>query len=75
VIVDELGQIYIADCGNDRVMRWCKEAKEGTIVVGRNRTGKQSNQFSCPNGLSFDRQNNLYVVERNNHRIQKFDIL
>jgi sugar lactone lactonase YvrE len=74
VIVDQLGQIYVADDDNHRVMRWCKGAKEGTIVVGGNGKGEQSNQFSGPTGLSFDRQGNLYVADWGNNRIQKFEI-
>jgi sugar lactone lactonase YvrE len=74
VIVDQLGQIYVADWGNHRVMRWCRGAKEGTIVVGRNGREKQSNQLNAPISLSFDRQGNLYVADRGYHRIQKFEI-
>jgi sugar lactone lactonase YvrE len=64
----------VADVGNDRVMRWCKGAKEGTIVVGGNGRGQQSNQLNGPIDLSFDRQGNLYVADWGNHRIQKFEI-
>jgi hypothetical protein len=39
VIVDQWGQIYVADYDNHRVMRWCDGAKEGTIVVGGNGEG------------------------------------
>ena len=71
---DQLGQIYVADYGNHRVMRWCQGAKQGTIVVGGNGQGQQSNQLNGPRGLSFDRQGNLYVVDSSNDRIQKFEI-
>ena len=36
--------------------------------------GQQSNQFSGPKGLFFDRQGNLYVADWGNHRIQKFEM-
>ncbi len=74
VFVDQLDQIYVADSGNDRVMRWCSGAKEGTVVVGANGKGKQSNQFNGPIDLSFDPKGNLYVSDYNNHRIQKFEV-
>ncbi len=74
VIVDQWGQIYVADYDNHRVMRWCQGAKEGTIIVGGNGGGEQSNQFNRPSSLFFDREGNLYVTERYNHRIQKFEI-
>jgi sugar lactone lactonase YvrE len=53
----------VADFDKNRVIRWCKRAKEGTIVVGGNEKGEQSNQFNDPRGLSVDRQGNLYVVD------------
>jgi len=74
VIVDQLGQLYVADECNDRVMRWCKGAKEGTIVVGGNGKGQQPNQVNRPSSLSFDRQGNLHVADCYNSRIQKFAV-
>jgi sugar lactone lactonase YvrE len=74
VIVNHLGQIYVADWDNHRVMRWCKGAKEGTIFVGGNGVGRHSTQFYHPSGLSFDRQGNLYVADCENNRLQKFEI-
>jgi hypothetical protein len=55
-------------------MRWLKGETEGSVVVGGNRQGAQANQLNAPVGLSFDRQNNVYVVDHNNQRIQKFNI-
>ncbi|CAF4029967.1 unnamed protein product, partial [Adineta steineri] len=75
VIVNDLGQIYVADSGNDRIMRWCEGKEEGEIVVGGNGEGIQSNQLYSPRGLSFDDEGNLYVVDRGNHRVQKFEII
>jgi DNA-binding beta-propeller fold protein YncE len=69
VIVDQLGQIYVADQINDRVMHWFQGAREGTILVGGNGRGQNSNQLYGPTGLSFDRQGNLYVADRWNDRI------
>jgi sugar lactone lactonase YvrE len=74
VIVDPLGQIYITDSSNHRVMRWCKGATEGTIVAGRYEEGEQFNQLTGPSGLSFDREGNLFVVDGGNDGIQKFEI-
>ncbi|CAF0931414.1 unnamed protein product [Adineta steineri] len=73
VIVDDLGQIYVADSWNNRVMRWCEGDKEGEIVVGGNGEGNQSTQLSYPIGLSLDNEQDLYVAENGNHRIQKYE--
>ena len=36
--------------------------------------GSGDGQFQNPRGVAFDCKNNLYVVDGNNHRIQKFDV-
>ena len=75
VVVDQLDTVYVADAViNDRIMRWAKGATKGSVIVGGNGRGGQSNQFNVPIGLSFDRHGNLYVVEHENHRVQKFNI-
>ena len=73
IIVDQLGSVYIAEKGNNRVVRWLKGAKEGTIVVGGT-GGEQANQFYSPRDLSFDEENNLYVLDGDNNRVQKFHV-
>jgi hypothetical protein len=55
-------------------MLWPKDASQGHIVVSGNGKGKQPNQLDCLTGLWFDRQGNLYVIDRRNIRAQKFDI-
>jgi sugar lactone lactonase YvrE len=74
VVVDQLGTVYVADFGNDRIMRWVKGATQGSVIVGGNGIGEQSSQLNLPIGLSFDRHGNLYVVDYGNHRVQKFNI-
>ncbi|CAF3708283.1 unnamed protein product [Rotaria socialis] len=75
LFVDTLGTLYVADSYNDRVMRWTQgDKKQGTVIVGGNSEGEGANQFSGPVGLSFDRHGNLYVVDYNNHRVQRFSI-
>ncbi|CAF0742185.1 unnamed protein product [Adineta steineri] len=61
------------DYGNHRVMRGCEGKEEGEIVGGGNGQGNQSNQLHCPMGVSFDNEENLYVVDQGNHRIQKYE--
>ncbi|CAF3462847.1 unnamed protein product [Rotaria socialis] len=75
IFVDTLGTLYVVDQGNHRVMRWTQgDKKQGTVIVGGNGYGVGANQFSAPYGLSFDRYGNLYVVDQNNHRVQRFFI-
>jgi DNA-binding beta-propeller fold protein YncE len=74
VTVDQMGNVYVADSSNNRIMCWPKGSREGRIIVGGNGCGEESNQFNYLRGLSFDRQGNLYIVDRDNNRVQKFDI-
>ncbi|CAF5068775.1 unnamed protein product, partial [Rotaria sp. Silwood1] len=74
VVVDQLGTVYVAEEWNNRIMRWPKGATQGSVIVGVNGSGEQSNQLDRPIGLSFDRHGNLYVVDWGNHRVQKFEL-
>ncbi|CAF3410258.1 unnamed protein product, partial [Rotaria socialis] len=75
IFVDTLGTLYVADFGNHRVMRWTQgDKKQGTVIVGGDGPGAGANQFSNPDGLSFDRQGNLYVADLDNNRVQRFSI-
>ncbi|CAM4759515.1 unnamed protein product [Rotaria magnacalcarata] len=75
LFVDTLGTLYVTEYGNSRVMRWTQgDKKQGTVIVGGNGQGAEANQFHYPVDLSFDRHGNLYVVDRNNHRVQRFSI-
>ncbi|CAF1115929.1 unnamed protein product [Adineta steineri] len=75
VITDDLGQIYVADRENHRIMRWCEGKEEGEIVVGGNGQGNQSRQMNFPTGLSFDEEGNLYVADCLNRLIVKFELI
>ncbi|CAF5129969.1 unnamed protein product, partial [Rotaria sp. Silwood1] len=48
VVVDQLGTVYVADAGNDRIMRWPKGATQGSVIVDGNGSGEQSNQLNGP---------------------------
>ncbi|CAF3477270.1 unnamed protein product [Rotaria socialis] len=75
IFVDTLGTLYVADTLNNRVMRWTQGyKKQGTVIVGGNGEGEGANQFNAPIDLSFDRYGNLYVVDHNNARVQRFSI-
>ncbi|CAF4516656.1 unnamed protein product, partial [Rotaria sp. Silwood2] len=48
VVVDQVGTVYVADGGNDRIMRWPKGATQGSVIVGGNGEGEQSNKLNGP---------------------------
>ncbi|CAF1140465.1 unnamed protein product [Adineta ricciae] len=69
------GQIYITDCSNHRVVRWCEGGREGEVVAGGNDQDSRTDQLSCPRGISFDSEGYFCVSDCDNHRVQKFVLI
>ena len=73
------GSFYISDgYGNSRVMKF---SKDGTFLFewGKNgpdyklNKGDKVGEFNIPHGIDLDQNGNVYVADRENNRIQKFD--
>jgi sugar lactone lactonase YvrE len=66
--------IYIADTGNNRVVRWTTNyAAGGTCIVGcTGGSGSAANKLNNPRDVKFDASGNLYVSDQGNNRVQKF---
>ncbi len=68
VTVDTDDNIYVADCGNNRVQKF---DSQGVFISKVGTSGSGSLQFSRPVDICFNHHDNhLYVVDSNNHRIQ-----
>ena len=69
------GDIFITDgYGNHRVMKFSKDYKFIKQWGGGPDTkGNADGQFDLPHSISIDWQDKLYVLDRENHRIQMFD--
>lgn len=84
VTLDNLGNLWVADGGNNRIIRFPVSAgvisKTADIVIGQadfttggdysNGTGL--NQLASPSSIGFDNTGNLYVADRGNNRILKY---
>ena len=68
IFVDESLNLYVADCGNNRVQLFPPERVLGDTVVGR-KSAQYIISLSCPSGVTLDAQNYLFIVDSNNHRI------
>jgi hypothetical protein len=75
VFLDAAKNIYVVDGNNNRVQKFpagSTSSTNGVTVAGGNGAGSAANQLSGPTGLYIDGGGNLYVVDGNNARIQKF---
>src|SRR2546425_3996350 len=68
---DSAGDTFISDgYVNSRI---AKIDKDGNWIKSWGEPGDQPGQFSTPHSIAVDAQNNIYVADRGNHRIQVFD--
>jgi len=68
---DSAGNTYISDGYiNSRV---AKVDKDGNWIKSWGEPGNQPGQFNTPHSIASDAQNNIYVADRGNGRIQVFD--
>jgi sugar lactone lactonase YvrE len=70
--VDASENIYIADTGNNRVMRWASGGSTGVIVAGTNTSGNSLNQLNYPYGVWVDSSSNVFVTDESNQRVMKW---
>ena len=68
---DSAGNIFVADgYGNSRVAKF---DKNGKFIKSWGQRGTEPGQFNLPHTIAVDAQNNVYVGDRENKRIQVFD--
>jgi DNA-binding beta-propeller fold protein YncE len=68
---DSEGSTYISDgYVNSRI---AKVDKDGNWLMSWGEPGSQPGQFNTPHSIAVDVQNNIYVADRGNRRIQVFD--
>ena len=78
---DSFGQLQGIACGNNgmwAVADWSKNCvhifdNQDKLVKRVGSQGDGSGQFVCPFDVAFDENNELYVTDSCNHRVQKFD--
>ena len=44
----------------------------GTYITKFGSAGSGDGQFNAPYGITFDKNNDIYVADSRNHRVQKF---
>ena len=67
ILVTASLDLYVADCGNNRVQFFSLGQSNGTTVAGNGVSGTII--LSCPAAISLDGDGYLFIVDQNNHRI------
>ncbi len=68
IFVDVNLDLYVADCGNDRIQLFQPGESNGTTVAG-SKLPNPTISLNCPSGIVLDALKYLFIVDRNNHRI------
>ena len=79
IAFDSQDNLYIADgYTNGRIAKYTKGGawvtSWGSRGAGGPRGDQNPGQFNTPHNIAVDRQDNVYVADRNNRRIQVFDV-
>ena len=73
VALDPMGNMYVADRGNQRIQFFLSGETSGTTILGRTGICGNSSTLLCtPSEVILDSQLNLYVADSDNNRVQKF---
>lgn len=64
-------QIYVADTGNNRVVR--VDGMSGSNPVTFGTQGSGVGQFTEPRGIALDKQGRIYIADNGNHRVVRID--
>jgi sugar lactone lactonase YvrE len=74
LFVDNVGNIYVADAGNNRVQEFpsgSTSATNGITIAGGNGQGSAVDQLYSPEHVIVDTSGNIYIADLGNYRIQK----
>ena len=70
VAVDDGGEVFVADQGNDRIVEL---SAEGSVLRQWGSTGSTDGRFHAPSAIAVDGAGRVYVLDSGNNRVEVFD--
>jgi sugar lactone lactonase YvrE len=75
--VDSKGALWVSDTGHNRLQKWnpgkSTPSSTPTYISSFGSAGTGNGQFAHPAGNAVDSKGNLWVVDENNKRVEKFN--
>ncbi|CAF1499910.1 unnamed protein product [Adineta ricciae] len=73
IFIDFKFDLYVADCGNDRIQRFQTDQLIGTTIVGKS-SSYDGISLRCPSGIVVGNDGQFFIVDQGNHRITAFSV-
>ncbi len=70
VFLDSIGNLFVADNGNHRIVKWEPGASSGLLVTGDGTSGSAPGQLSAPNKIYISTDGFMYVSD--NHNVRQY---
>ena len=67
ILITASFNLYVADCGNNRVQLFLSGQLNATTVAGNGTAGGMI--LNCPVAITLDGNGYLFIVDQNNHRV------
>ena len=72
VVQDSVGNYYVAEYGDfDRIQKFDPQGKVVCQIGGH---GEEPGEFLRPQGLFMDKEDQLWIADASNHRVQVYDV-
>ena len=73
LLLDQCGNLYVSNPMNHTILKYSlSDMQKPVIIAGTGQSGGTSTQLNNPQGITFDKDFNLYVSDYGNRRVQKF---
>ncbi|QHC86207.1 hypothetical protein AS589_16130 [Empedobacter brevis] len=70
VTVDNQGNVFVPDLGNNRIQKWTPGATEGITIAGGIGNSAAADGLFLPTSVLIDENNTLFISDAGNNRVQ-----